>query len=521
MGAGKFFPGGSKRDKSQERSAPEPIRAEEPQKKRSGLFPGAKSRFSKPIDSKNKPGAMLISILFCILFISIGWYYLAVRPARAQAAAYYAQLEQRAKELEELKKKQADSQKAADQKKADARAIVKIDTRPAGAQAVLSGITKVTPATFEGLAPGKATLNLSLDGYHSVTREISLDGGQTYDIGILELTPKAGSTKLTSPQKGVTYTLTGPRDYNESGTLPFSADKLPEGAYTLTVTHNGWQLAPITLTITDGKETAQEIKFGYGTITLRSTPPGAVVRRGRQEIGQTPLTLNELRPGTYKYSIEKEGYRTARAQAELKEFATYPIDLTLVATRDFVNASGIAMVSVPEGYWVGKYEITQAQYEQVMGRGTNASSFRGAHRPVENVSWQQACDFCQRLTELEQTAGKLPAGYKYSLPTEAQWNYFSADADYDSAILALDGTVAPASTADVGTGDPNEFGLYDVIGNVWEWCQDNYDAEGKARVMRGGGWLSSRDTFPNKSTRNGAGVGYRDKFTGFRVVLTK
>ncbi len=520
MGAGKFFPGGSKKGKAQEEKAPEPIRAEPPATKKSGLFPNAKSRFSKPVDSKSKPGVLLMSVAFCVFFISIGWYYLAVRPAKMQAAAMAAQLAQRDKEVAELKKKQEEVQKEAE-KKAEAKVIIKVDTRPPGAQVVVAGITKMTPATFEGLSSGKATLVITLDTYHPITRELVLEGGQTYDLGILDLSLKSGILKATSPQKGATYSLSGPHSFSQSGTLPATLEKLPEGSYTLTATHNGWQLPPQTLTITDGKETLQEVKFPYGTITLQTTPPGASVRRGRQEIGQTPLTLSELRPGPHKYSLEKEGYRTVRVEKDLKEFETYPITLTLEKTRDFTNSSNLALVWMNEGYWVGKYEVTQAQYEQVMGRGANASVFRGANRPVENVTWQQATDFCTRLTEIELAAGKLPAGYRYALPTEAQWNNFVGDANYDSAILALGNSIAPASTADVGTGDPNQFGLYDVLGNVWEWCQDNYDAQGRTRTMRGGGWLSSRDTFPNKNTRNGGGVNYRDKFTGFRVVLTK
>lgn len=521
MGAGKFFPGGSKKGKAPEDAAPEPIRAEPPASKKPGLFPNAKSRFSKPVDSKSKPGVLLMSVAFCILFISTGWYYLAVRPARLQAQAMAAQLAQRDKEVAELKKKQEETQKVVEQKKTEAKSILKVDTRPTGAQVVVAGITKMTPATFEGLSSGKVTLTITLDTYHTLTRELVIEGGQTYDLGILDLSLKSGSLKLTSAQKDATYSLTGPLSFSQNGTLPATLEKLPEGTYTLTASHNGWQQPPITLTVSDGKSTAQEIKFPYGTLTIQSTPPGAIVRRGRQEIGQTPLTLSEQRPGLYKYSVEKEGYRTVRVEKDLKEFETAPITLTLEKTRDFTNSSNLSLVWMAEGYWVGKYEVTQAQYEQVMGRGANASIFRGANRPVENVTWQQATDFCNRLTEVEQTAGKLPAGYRYALPTEAQWNSFVGDANYDNAILAIGGSVAPASTADVGTGDPNQFGLYDVLGNVWEWCQDNYDAQGRTRTMRGGGWLSSRDTFPNKNTRNGGGVNYRDKFTGFRVVLIK
>lgn len=520
MGAGKFFPGGSRRKAQEEPPKPEPIRAEEPAPKRSGLFPGAKSRFAKPVDSKSKPGVTLISIAFCVLFISIGWYYLAVRPAKLQTQAYAAQLAQRDKEVADLKKKQEESQKEIEKNKTEARSTVKVDSKPAGAQITLGNVTKTAPATFEGIAPGKSVLTVSLDTYHTITRELTIDPGQTYDLGIVELALKVGSLKITSPQKDASYVLSGPHDFSQNGTLPVALDKLPEGTYTVTASHNGWQLPAVSLAVTDGKQTVQDIKFPYATLTIQTTPPGATVRRGRQEIGTTPLTLTNQRPDSYKYGVEKEGYRAVRVDVTLKDFESHPVALTLEKTRDFTNAAGISLIWMNDGYWVGKYEVTQVQYEQVMGRGSNSSAFRGANRPVENVTWNQATDYCNRLTEMEQAAGKLPAGYHYALPTEAQWNSFVGDAGYDNAVLAIGGA-APASTADVGTGDPNQYGLYDVIGNVWEWCQDNYDPEGRARAMRGGGWLSSRDTFPNKGTRNGGGVNYRDKFTGFRVVLVK
>ena len=78
-------------------------------------------------------------------------------------------------------------------------------------------------------------------------------------------------------------------------------------------------------------------------------------------------------------------------------------------------------VTLTQGYWLGQYEVTQAQYEAVMG--DNPSWFNGADLPVEYVDWYDARFFCLRLTKLEREAGRLPKGYEYNLPTEAQWEY--------------------------------------------------------------------------------------------------
>lgn len=473
------------------------------------------------MDSRTRPAATIISVVFCVLFISIGWYYGMVRPLQLRAATAERAKMKLEKENQELKAKQIEDARKAEEERAAARAIVKVDTKPSHLQVTMGSVSKTAPATFEGIKPGKATLTINLDGYRTFSKELTLEGNQTYDLGLIEMVAKSGGVKLTSPQEGVTYSLTGPGTFSRSGTIPDTLDGLAEGTYTLSTLHKGWSLPAIMLTVADQKVVEQEIKYGYGSLTIQTTPPGATVFRNKLSLGQTPLTFNELRPGSYKYIIQKEGYRMATVQADVKESTKIPIDITLEKTRDFTNNSGIAMAWIPEGYWVGQYEITQTQYELVMGRGTNPSAFREPNHPVETVTWQQAMDFCKRLTEIERAAGKLPDGYKYSLPTEAQWNYFVADSDTKSAVLAYDPSVSPASTAAVGSSDPNRFGLYDVIGNVWEWCLDNFDADGHAHVMRGGGWLSTHETFPNIATRNGGLNAFSDKLTGFRIVLVK
>jgi formylglycine-generating enzyme required for sulfatase activity len=187
-------------------------------------------------------------------------------------------------------------------------------------------------------------------------------------------------------------------------------------------------------------------------------------------------------------------------------------------------------VTLTKGFHLGKHEVTQAQWKRVMG--SDPSKFKGADRPVEEVSWDDAVEFCEKLTEMEKKAGRVPEGMAYQLPTEAQWEYAcragtttvyswgdsissknaSYDRDYD------DGTTP------VGKYPPNPWGFHDMHGNVWEWCADRYgtypsgsvtNPEGPSflgafsyRVERGGSWIydgtylrSAKRTYYNPSNR--------------------
>ena len=183
-----------------------------------------------------------------------------------------------------------------------------------------------------------------------------------------------------------------------------------------------------------------------------------------------------------------------------------------------VHAQGggaMEMVKLPAGFSAGKYDVTQAQYEAVMGK--NPSTFKGARRPVENVSWEEAMKFCKRLTEAEAKAGRLPAGMKYSLPTEKQWEYYVAGAPLSQAVTSA--KTRRDTTAEVGSLPANKFGFYDVRGNVWQWCLDPIAPGSDARVIRGGCFSNAE---PEKLA-----IGYRFGLTplfkipgvGFRCVL--
>ena len=157
-----------------------------------------------------------------------------------------------------------------------------------------------------------------------------------------------------------------------------------------------------------------------------------------------------------------------------------------VPSGDFTNAIGMRMVFLPWGQWAAKYETTQAEYEKIMA--ANPSMFKDPWRPVECVSWHEAVEFCRRLTELERNAGRLPPGFVYRLPTALEFEQMVAGASVENAIVSA--YKAEWQTAGVGTAPPNRLGLYDVVGNVWEWCLDWWDEAHHLKVSKGGAWLN-------------------------------
>jgi formylglycine-generating enzyme required for sulfatase activity len=199
-------------------------------------------------------------------------------------------------------------------------------------------------------------------------------------------------------------------------------------------------------------------------------------------------------------------------------------------------------VTISQGFWMAKYEVTQEQYQAVIE--TNPSYFTGDNnRPVETVSWIDATNYCAALTARERSAGRLPAGYEYRLPTEAEWEYacragtatrfsYGDDPDYgqlgDYAWYFVN---SGAATHAVGAKQLNAWGLYDMHGNVWEWCLDWYGPypggsvtdprwpqSGIYRVIRGGSWdldaSACRSAF-----RHSLYPASRQSYFGFRVVL--
>jgi formylglycine-generating enzyme required for sulfatase activity len=142
----------------------------------------------------------------------------------------------------------------------------------------------------------------------------------------------------------------------------------------------------------------------------------------------------------------------------------------------FKEERPVTWVTLTRPFWLGRTEATQAQWQEVMGN--SPSYFKGADLPVEQMSWDNAMEFCRKLTERERAVGRLPKGYAYTLPTEAQWEYAcraGTTGDYAGNLDALAWYEKNSghTTHVVGTKRPNAWGLYDMHGNVMEWCRDS------------------------------------------------
>ena len=201
---------------------------------------------------------------------------------------------------------------------------------------------------------------------------------------------------------------------------------------------------------------------------------------------------------------------------------------------------------VTRGYWIGKFEVTQAEWKRVMkSEPWNGKQFMKVADdiPVTWVSWDDSLAFCHKLTEQERQGGRLPAGWEYTLPTEAQWERacrartetvfsFGDDAAKlgDHAWFRANAIDAGEQYAHpVGQKKPNPWGLYDMHGNVFEWCRDVYVqklpggrdpetiGEGSLRMFRGGSWCvdgsycrsANRKWTPPQREYVALGVGFR------------
>jgi formylglycine-generating enzyme required for sulfatase activity len=195
------------------------------------------------------------------------------------------------------------------------------------------------------------------------------------------------------------------------------------------------------------------------------------------------------------------------------------------------NEEPVHQVTITQPFYMGKYEVTQVQWQTVMGN--NPSDFKdcGGNCPVETVSWTDAQDFISKLNEAND-------GFTYRLPSEAEWEYAcraGTTGDYYSPDVDDIGWYARNSvnkTHAVGGKQPNAFGLYDISGNVWEWCRDlyhkNYDGaptdgsawvsvgESQDRVLRGGSWGGNATGLRSASRIGNPGL--RSGDIGFRVV---
>jgi formylglycine-generating enzyme required for sulfatase activity len=213
-----------------------------------------------------------------------------------------------------------------------------------------------------------------------------------------------------------------------------------------------------------------------------------------------------------------------------KSFVLIPAgEFRMGSVKGSADERPVHLVRISRPFEMGKYEITQTQWQSLMG----SSDFRGPTLPVESVSWNDAQQFIQKLNAQND-------GYTYRLPTEAEWEYAcraGSAGTYSGDLAAMAWYVSNAggTTHAVGQKEPNAWGLHDMHGNVSEWCQDWFSggyytqspgvdpagpSAGSDRVLRGGSWLL--DSASSRSAaRYARPPGVRESGVGFRLVRTR
>lgn len=478
-------------------------------------------------------------------------------------------------------------------------ANITVRTQPTGASIVINEVgVGTTPLSLDDVIPGDQYLVVArLDGFRPIGRRVEVKPGADMVIDFGDLVPLSGALRITfkvggegAPKPAALYDdLKIVMDGFVIAYGDEALEYIPVGEHRIRLEHPLYLSEEVTLVVEDRGNYVLDFTLSPRPAQVRLEMPGQLEAEVRLD-GR----LATLKDGEIKVPANQEVEFELRVHNHLTMVRTFNLapNETFVWEVQLVGIPGptegqtwtlpyfsIALASVPPGsfemgsplpeharlpnegpqtsvrftygFWVGIYEVTQAQYAEIIGQ--NPSEFKHPGRPVEGVLWREAKAFCDMLTSFERDAGRLPVGFVYRLPTEAEWEYaaragtttpfyFGDEADASMGHFRgvyprdrKDGLRSPIGgygTATVGRYAPNAFGLYDVHGNVREWTLDAYNGrlpgdslvdprprtEGTRITVRGGGWEDSAARV-RSAVREQISLDVQSNAIGFRVVL--
>ena len=397
------------------------------------------------------------------------------------------------------------------------------------------------------LLPGLHSLEARKDKHTSSKKQLEFVAGQKQTVSLIPM-PKTGSADVISTPFGAEIKIDG-KSY---GTTPNTIKNLLIGDYSMELSKAGYGTVLKTINISENKTAEiEEILPGGKEVSISSTPSGANVYKGETFIGTTPLKTT-LAFGTHKIRVSKEDETDTKQINIIQNGETtfsfnvekFAVPMVFVKGGSYQMGSNngeddekpIHSVRLDD-FYIGKYEVTQALWKAVMGN--NPSNFKGDNLPVEEVTRVDVQTF---ITKLNQKTGKT-----YRLPTEAEWEFAARGGTLTSlsdqttyAGSNIIGDVAwykgnsNLKTHEVGGKQANELGIYDMSGNVEEWCSDRYynlyynksprdNPQGPRyepfHVVRGGNW-THRDIPCRVADRTHRYEENKYSFVGFRLATS-
>lgn len=465
---------------------------------------------------------------------------------------------------------------------------IKIVSIPSDADVYINNnLVGKSPITVGNLAEGSHSVRIEAKDYQTLDKTFIVILNKVTEERIT-LKKEMGQLTIISIPVGAEIFLND----NSFGKSPIDNFDLEVGTYNLTLKKDGYTAISKSIEIKVGETTVikENIPKAQGILKVISNPSGADVYIDGKLLGSTPLNKKNIRSGNRLITIKKIGYvdKSQSVNITTTKQSTLRFDLS---QDKRVGSTGILMIKVKAGsfqmgsnsggsdekplhsviinkdYYIGKYEVTQKQWKAVTG--SNPKYYISNNRPVTSVSWYDVIEFCNKLSLKEGlTAAYSNSGNNikknrnangYRLPTEAEWEFaarggnFSRGYKYSGSNtlgrvgwfwensgdkkLTGDWDIDKINdnqgrTHDVGTTQGNELGIYDMSGNVWEWCWDWYGdyssssqndpqggSTGSDRVKRGGGW-SYDASFTRTAYRDYGNPNLGRSDMGFRLVRT-
>ena len=415
-----------------------------------------------------------------------------------------------------------------------------------------------TPAVLAELPTGEYEVRMRLDGREQTAPlEITRD-----EKAPVEIEFASGKIAVTSTPPGAEIFADG----KPAGTTPAEL-ALAEGAHEIVAKYRSWPEQRRTVPAERAKTNEAAFEFAVGSVKITSAPGGAAVFVNGVEAGRTPLLIEDLEPGLVRYELRLAGFKNLEVSGTVQ-----PDGQTFLPARFVKRAgpargrpweNGLGMKFTPVGeVLAGVWPVRVQDYDAFCadkGRARPVADFAqdGAH-PVVRVNWEDATAFCAWLTAKELAAGQLEEGHRYRLPTDAEWSAAAglpeeggatpeqrdgkirdfpwgkawpppAGAGNFADAATKRGAAIPGyrdgfpQTSPAGSFAANRAGLFDMSGNVWQWCADSYKGGAAGTrdwgVLRGGSWGTAAPGELRASYRNVVDRSERDVIFGFRCVL--